>query len=78
MSQEVEYYLIAQEVESAEYKRGMSSTYTTKTSTRGMVIHMLEGRETCTVGAVIHKTNARLRGHRGAHQRTLMCAQVVQ
>ena len=78
MSQEVEYYLIAQEVKSTEYKRGMSSTYTIKTSIRGMVIHMLGGREMCTVSAVIHKTNAQLRGCRGAHQGMLMCTQVVQ
>ena len=37
----------------------MSSTYTAKTCTRGMVIHMLRGRETCTDSAVIHKANVR-------------------
>ena len=56
----------------------ITSIYTIKTSIRGMVIHMLGGREMCTVGAVIHKTNAQLRGCRGAHQGMLMCAQVVQ
>ena len=39
-NQGVEYYLIAQEVESAEYRRGVSSTYTTRTRTRGVVLHM--------------------------------------
>ena len=39
-NQKVEYYLIAQEVESAEYRRGLSSTYTTRTCTRGVVLHM--------------------------------------
>ena len=39
-NQEVEYDLIAQEVESAVYRRRMSSTYTTRTRTRGMVLHM--------------------------------------
>ena len=35
-----ECYLIAQEVESAEYRRRVSSTYTTRTCTRGVVLHM--------------------------------------
>ena len=35
----------------------MSSTYTAKMCIRGMVIHMLRGREMCTDGAVIHKVN---------------------
>ena len=39
-NQEVEYDLIAQEVKSAEYRRRVSSTYTTRTCTRGMVLHM--------------------------------------
>ena len=39
-NQEVEYNLIAQEVESAVYRRRMSSTYTTRTRTRGVVLHM--------------------------------------
>ena len=56
----------------------MSSTYTTRLSTRGMVIHMVRGRETCTGSVVIHKINAQLRGCRGAHQGVLMRAQVVQ
>jgi predicted transporter len=55
----------------------MSSTYTTRVSTRGMVIHMLRGREACTNGAVVHKMNAWSRGHKDAHQRTLMCMQMV-
>jgi hypothetical protein len=70
--------LIAQEVKSAEYRRKASSTYTTRASTRSMVIHMLRGREACTVGVVIHKADIQLRGCRGAHQRALMCAQVIQ
>ena len=36
----------------------MSSTYTAKICTRGVVIHMLRGREMCTDSAVIHKANA--------------------
>ena len=55
----------------------MSSTYTTRTSTRGVVIHMLRGREACIDGVVVYKVNVWLRGHKGAHQRTLMCVQVV-
>ena len=39
-NQEVEYDLIAQEVESAEYRRRVSSTYTTRMRTRGVVLHM--------------------------------------
>ena len=39
-NQEVEYDLIAQEVESAEYRGRVSSTYTTRTRTRGVVLHM--------------------------------------
>ena len=42
-NQGVEYDLIAQEVESAEYRRRVSSTYTTRARTRGMVLHMLKG-----------------------------------
>ena len=42
-NQEVEYDLIAQEVESTEYRRRMSSTYTTRTRIRGVVLHMLRG-----------------------------------
>ena len=38
-----EYCLIAQEVESTEYRRGLSSTYTTRARTRGVVLHMLGG-----------------------------------
>ena len=67
-----EYYLIAQEVKSAEYRRGLSSTYTTRTRTRGVVLHMLEGQVACTNGAMIHKAAVRRDGHRrgtkGAHQ----------
>ena len=47
-NQGVEYNLIAQEVESAEYRRRMSSTYTTRARTRGMVLHMLGGLVACT------------------------------
>ena len=39
VNQEVEYDLIAQEVESAEYRRRVSSTYTTRTHTRGVELH---------------------------------------
>ena len=77
-----ECYLIAQEVESTEHRRGMSSTYTTRTHTRGMVLHMLGGREACTEGAMIHKVATRQYGHErcteGAHQQVLMHAYVVQ
>ena len=77
-----EYYLIAQEVESGEYRRGMSSTYTTRARTRGVVLHMLEGWEACTEGAMIHKVAVRKCGHeqctKGAHQQVLMHAYVVQ
>ena len=64
-NQGVEYDLIAQEVESAEYRRGVSSTYTTRTRTRGMVLHMLGGLVMCTKGAVIHKVTMRRCGHKG-------------
>ena len=42
-NQGVEYDLIAQEVKSTVYRRRVSSTYTTRACTRGMVLHMLEG-----------------------------------
>jgi hypothetical protein len=81
-NQEGECYLIAQEVESAGYRRGMSSTYTTGTRTRGMVLHMLGGQEVCTEGAMIHKVAVRRYRHewypKGAHQQVLMHAYVVQ
>ena len=77
-NQEVEYDLIAQEVESAEYRRRVSSTYTTRKRTRGMVLHMLRGRVACTLSAVIHKAamrrGGRRRGMKGAHQQVLMHA----
>ena len=77
-NQEVKYDLIAQEVESTEYRRRVSSTYTTRARTRGVVLHMLEGQEACTEGAVIHKAAVRRYGHkggtRGAHQQVLMHA----
>ena len=75
-------YLIAQEVKSGEYRRGMSSTYTTGARTRGVVLHMLGGWEACTEGAMIHKVAVRRYGHErcteGAHQQVLMHAYVVQ
>ena len=64
-NQEVKYDLIAQEVESAEYRRRVSSTYTTRMRTRGVVLHMLGGQEVCTDGAVIHKAAMRRCGHKG-------------
>ena len=71
-------YLIAQEVESAEYREKASSTYTTRAHTRGVVLHKLGGQEACTEGVVIHKAAARRCGHkrarRGAHQWELMHA----
>ena len=74
--------MIAQEVESGEYRRGMSSTYTTGACTRGVVLHMLGGREACTEGAMIHKVVVRKYGHErcteGAHQQVLMHAYIVQ
>ena len=77
-NQGVEYNLIAQEVKSAEYRRGVSSTYTTRTCTRGMVLHMLGGLVMCTKGAVIHKVTMRRCRHKGgtkgAHQQVLMHA----
>ena len=60
-----ECYLIAQEVESAEYRRRMSSTYTKGMRIRGVVLHMLGGQETCTEGAMIHKATVRRCGHKG-------------
>ena len=73
-----ECYLIAQEVESAEYRRGLSSTYTTGARIRGVVLHMLGGQEVCTDGAMVHKEAVRRCGHRGgtkgAHQQVLMHA----
>ena len=73
-----ECYLIAQEVESAEYKRRASSTYTKRARIRGVVVHMLGGREACTEGATIHKAAVRRcrhkRGTEGAHQQVLMHA----
>ena len=75
-NQEVECNLIAQEVESAEYRRRVSSTYTTRARTRGVVLHMLGGLVVCTNSAVIHKVAMRRGGHRrgtkGAHQQVLM------
>ena len=77
-----ECYLIAQEVESGEYRRGVSSTYTARARTRGVVLHMLRGQEACTEGAMIHKVAVRKYGHErcteGAHQQVLMHAYVVQ
>ena len=43
----------------------MSSTYTTKTRIRGMMIHMLEGPVACTQGAMIHKVAMRRYRHKG-------------
>ena len=57
--------MIAQEVESAKYRRRMSSTYTTRRRTRGMVLHMLGGLVACTKGAVIHKVAIRRYGCKG-------------
>ena len=69
--------MIAQEVESEEYRKRASSTYTTRVRTRGMVLHMLGGPEACTEGAMIHKAAVRRYGHKGgtegAHQQVLMC-----
>ena len=77
-NQEVEYDLISQEVESAEYRRRVSSTYTTRARTRGVVLHMLGGLVACTNGAMIHKAAVRRYGHKrgtkGAHQQVLMHA----
>ena len=77
-----ESYLIAQEVESGEYRRGVSSTYTAGMHTRGVVLHMLGGWEACTEGTMIHKVAVRKYGHerctKGAHQQVLMHAYVVQ
>ena len=77
-NQEVEYYLIAQEVKSGEYRRRVSSTYTTRACIRGMVLHMLGGQEACTDGAMVHKAAVRRcrhrRGTKGAHQQVLMHA----
>ena len=56
----------------------MSSTYTMRTRTRGMVLHMLKGQEVCTEGAMVHKAAVRRyrhkRGTKGAHQQVLMHA----
>ena len=64
-NQEVNYDLIAQEVESAEYRRRVSSTYTTRMRTRGVVLHRLRGQEARTEGAMIHKVAVRRYGHKG-------------
>ena len=68
--------MIAQEVKSAEYRRRVSSTYTTRMCTRGMVLHMLGGLVVCTKGVVIHKVAMRRYGRKGgtggAHQQVLM------
>ena len=75
-NQEVKYDLIAQEVESTEYRRRVSSTYMMRMCTRGVVLHMLGGQEACTEGAMIHKVAVRRYGHKrgtkGAHQQVLM------
>ena len=77
-NQEREYHLIAQEVKSAEYRRRVSSTYTMRVRTRGVVLHMLGGQEACTEGAMVHKAAVRRYGHKrgtkGAHQQVLMHA----
>ena len=77
-NQGVKYDLIAQEVESVEYRGRVSSTYTMRAHTRGMVLHMLGGQEACTEGAMIHKAAVRRYGHKGgtegAHQQVLMHA----
>ena len=77
-NQEVKYDLIAQEVESTDYRREVSSTYTTRACTRGVVLHMLGGQEVCTESATIHKAAVRRCGHRrgtkGAHQQAQMHA----
>ena len=57
---------IAQEVESGEYRRRLSSTYTTRTRTRGVVLHMLWGWVERTNGATIHKVTVRKGGVGGA------------
>ena len=71
-----ECYLIAQEVESAKYRRRVSSTYTTRMRIRGMILHMLGGQGACTIGAVIHESSVRRYRHKegteGAHQQVLM------
>ena len=81
-NQEVKYDLIAQEVESAEYRRRLSSTYTTRTRTRGVVLHMLRGWIACTNSVMIYKAAVRRKGHRrgtkGAHQQVLMHVWMVQ
>ena len=64
-NQGVEYDLIAQEVESADYRRRVSSTYTTRMRTRGVVLQMLEGQVACTEGAMIHKAAVRRCRHKG-------------
>ena len=77
-NQEGKYDLIAQEVESAEYRRRVSSTYTTRVRIRGVVLHMLGGQEACTDSAMVHKAAVRRCGPRGgtkgAHQQVLMHA----
>ena len=57
--------MIAQEVESTEYRRKVSSTYTARARTRGVVLHMFGGQEVCTEGALIHKAAVRGYGHKG-------------
>ena len=57
--------MIAQEVESAEYRRRVSSTYTKRARIRGVVLHMLGGQEACIEGAMVHKAAVRRCGHNG-------------
>ena len=75
-NQEVKYDLIAQEVEFTKYRRRLSSTYTTRMRTRGVVLHMLRGWIARTNGAIIHKATVRRKGRRrgtkGAHRQVLM------
>ena len=57
--------MIVQEVESPEYRRGVSSTYIMRTHTRGVVLHMKRGQEVCTEGAIIHQAAMRRYRHKG-------------
>ena len=70
--------MIAQEVESAEYRGKASSTYTKGTRIRGVVLHMLGGQEACTEGAMIQPAAVRRCEHKGgtegAHPQVLMHA----
>ena len=75
-SQKVEKLLDCSRSRVWRIQEEMSSTYTTRMCTRGVVLHMLGGLVACIKGAMIHKVAMRRCGHKGgikgAHQQVLM------